>query len=260
MKDDPSRCLEAREILAFLDGDVAESRKVEIDRHLDECRLCEAAVEGVAGLEWREGFLKSTDSLVRKVRARTATAAAAGAVRRPPVSRLRPAPLYLTLAATLVVGASAAVILTRPGPGEALFRQNFEPYPSTRPVARGALDAGRSRALTLYEAGDCRGALAAFEEGLRREPSDPEARFYAGVCRLALGRPAEASRDLQEVLRLDAKEYQAPAEWYLALAHLRHRDPEEARPHLERIAGAGGFYRDRARALLSELDRLGRER
>lgn len=257
MSDAQSRCLGAREILAYLDGEVAEPRKTEIDRHLGECRLCGAAVEGVAGLEWREGYLRSTEALLGRIRTRTVAAAAA---RRAPAARYRPAPLYLTLAATLVVGVSAAVILTRPGPGTSLFRQYFEPYPSTRPAVRGAAGDGRTTALGLYEAGDYRGALGALEETLRREPNDPDARFYAGVCRMVLGRDREATLDLEQVLRLGATELHAPAEWYLALLHLRGRDPSDARPHLERIAGGGGFYQDRARGLLSELERLSSSR
>jgi hypothetical protein len=82
------------------------------------------------------------------------------------------------------------------------------------------------------------------------------ARFYAGLCRLALGQVREATLDLEQVQRLGDEELQAPAEWYMALAHLRGARPAEARPHLERIAGGGGFYRDKARGLLAELDRL----
>jgi tetratricopeptide (TPR) repeat protein len=253
MSEAPRPCLGAQEILAYLDGELNGRRRDEIDQHLDECRLCGEAVEGVAGLEWREGFLRSTDSLRARVRARTAATAAAA--RRPLVPRFRPRPaqLYLTLAATLVAGAGTAVILTRPGPGEALFQQYFEPYPSTRPTVRGARPDGRVDALARYEAGDYRGALAGLEDRLGRQPDDPVSRFYAGVCRLALGQAQEATLDLEQVLRQEEKDLHAPAEWYLALAHLRSKDPAGARPHLERIAGAGGFYRDKARALLAEL-------
>jgi len=256
MRDNQNPCLAASEILAYLDGEVSEVRKAEMDRHLDECRLCGAAVEGVAGLEWREGFLRSTDALLARVRARTATAVTAAAAVRRPAPRFRHAPQYLTLAATLVLGVSAAIVLTRPGPGEVLFQRSFEPYPSTRPIVRGGAPDGGSNALALYEARDYRGALAALEDRLGREPNDPPARFYAGLCRLALGQVREATHDLEEVLRLGEKELHAPAEWYLALAHLRGARPAEARPHLERIAGAGGFYKDKARALLAELDRI----
>jgi len=257
MTEQRNPCLAAAEILAYLDGQLPEGRRAEVGRHLDECRLCGAAVEGVAGLEWREGFLRSTDTLLARVRARTAAAAAAASLARRSAPRFRHAPQYLTLAAMVVLGVCTAIILSRPGPGEVLFQRNFEPYPSTRPVVRGGSTGGSSNALALYEARDYRGALAALEDDLRREPNDPVARFYAGLCRLTLGEVREATVDLEQVLRLGQQELHAPAEWYLALIHMRN-DPREARPHLERIAGVGGFYQDKARALLSELDRLER--
>ncbi len=256
MSEQQNQCLPAPEILAYLDGGLPEGRRAEVQRHLDECRLCGDAVEGVAGLEWREGFLRSNDRLLSRVRARTAAAVTAAARARRPAPRFRRAPQYLTLAATVALGVSAAVVLTRPGPGEALFQRHFEPYPSTRPIVRGGSPVGGSRALALYEARDYRGALKALEDALGREPNDAVARFYAGLCRLALGQDREATRDLQRVLDLGELELHAPAEWYLALVHLRGGDPTEARPYLERIAGGGGFYQDKARALLSELARL----
>jgi tetratricopeptide (TPR) repeat protein len=259
MRDEQNQCLTAPEILAYLEGGLTEDRRAEVGNHLDTCRLCGDAVEGVAGLEWREGFLRSTDALLKRIRARSAAVATAAAppLRRP-APRFRQAAQYLTLAATLVVGVGTAVVLTRPGPGEVLFERHFEPYPSMRPVVRGGAEADSSRALDLYEARDYRGALAAFEQELGRAPNDAMARFYAGLCRMAVGRDQEATLDLERVLRLGEKELHAPAEWYLALIHLRGNDPAEARPHLERISAAGGFYQDKARALLSELALLDR--
>jgi tetratricopeptide (TPR) repeat protein len=255
MTDEIRPCLSPSEILAYLDGALSADGKAEIDRHVDACRLCEEAIEGVAGLEWREGFLRSTDALLAKVRARTARAAAtARAAHRRPLP-FRHAPQLLALAATFVVGLGTAIVLTRERPGEELFRRSFEPYPSTRPIVRGARVAGSPGALALYEASDYRGALAGLEDALRRDPDDSVARFYAGVCRLALGRAREATQDLEQVLALGNEDLRQPAEWYLALARLRANDLAGARRQLEGIASAEGFYRERARTLLPELDR-----
>ena len=113
MNSKEDRCLAAPEILRYLDGEVPEGRRAEIEGHLDECRLCGAAVEAVAGLEWREGFLRSTERVQARVRARVGAAVRGNAVARRPATRFRPAPQYLTLAATLVLGLGAAVYLTR---------------------------------------------------------------------------------------------------------------------------------------------------
>lgn len=253
---DPIRpCLSPSEVLAYLDGTLPAAGRAEVDRHLATCRLCEAAVEGVAALEWREGFLRSTDALLAKVRARTAAAAATTRAPRQPWG-FRHALQLMAVAATLIVGVGTAIVLTRPKPGETLFRDSFEPYPSARPVVRGDRAAGDPGPLALYEAGDYGAALVGLEERLRQEPNDPLARFYAGICRLALGRTREAAVDLEQVLRVGDEDLHAPAEWYLALTHLRANDLGGARAALERLASAKGFYRERARTLLSELDRI----
>jgi tetratricopeptide (TPR) repeat protein len=141
-----------------------------------------------------------------------------------------------------------------------LFQRHFEPYPSIRPTVRGAVQESSADALALYEAGDYRRALGALEDRLAQQPDDAVSRFYAGVCRLALGQPREAALDLEQVLRLGEKELHAPAEWYLALAHVKSDDLAGARSRLEHIAGAGGFYQDKARALLAELEAAGSRR
>ena len=292
MSNDLGPCLNDTEILEYLDGGLPEGRHAAVAAHLEECRLCAASVEGVASLEWREGFLRSVESIRARVRARTATMTADARIPRQAPRFRRPAPQYLALAATLVLGVSTAVVLTRvltrPFPddaeatlavgtalnrsasGETLFRRHFEPYPSTRPVVRGMSDergvhdvAGEddaSSALALYQARDYRGALAALEKSRERAPRDPMILFYAGVSRLALGNAREAMRDLEEVALLGSSEFSAPAEWYVALADLRNGDLDAARSRLVRIAEAGGFYRAKAQALLSEWSQLDRKK
>jgi tetratricopeptide (TPR) repeat protein len=122
-------------------------------------------------------------------------------------------------------------------------------------VVRGAAGDAVPRALVLYDSGDYRAALAGFESALSERPNDPAARFYAGVCQLALGRSADAIRNLEEARKLGAGELERPAEWYVALAYLQSRDIGEARSRLQKIGADGGFYADKARAVLSALDR-----
>src|SRR5262245_60639213 len=251
MRETQAACLEADEILSYLEGGPSAARRSEIERHLAECRLCGAAVEGVAGLEWREGYLRSADAVRRRIQGRTAAARKASAAARRVSPRFRPIPAFLTLAASVVVGVSA-VSLLRPAPGKALFDRYFEPYPSIHPVVRGSGTPGHSDALALYESRDYRGALARLEA----EPRDATVLFYTGLSRLAMGEDKEAAVALEQVLGLGDSELQAPAAWYLALSHVRGGDLGAARSELQAIAAAGGFYQERARSLLSELNRL----
>jgi tetratricopeptide (TPR) repeat protein len=246
-------CLSAREILSHVNGELRDDEKAEVDRHLDECRLCAGAIEGVAHLDSRRDYLASADSLLTRLRLRAASGAPAVGQSRARVWSARP---YLALAATIVVVAGVTAYLARPGGGEALFRQHFEPYPSTQPTVRGAATEVASNALRLYESRNYRGALAGFEVAMKERPADPTARFYAGLCQLALGRSADAISSFEETRRIGGGDLEEPAEWYLALAYLRSHNIDEARSRLQRIAATGGFYADKARALLPALDRL----
>jgi tetratricopeptide (TPR) repeat protein len=260
MNSEPEECLSAHELVAYVDGKLPVDRKAEIDRHFDECRLCAASVEGVARLESSEEYLRSAHSILAHVRTRTATVAMPAIAARKSSSRYWSARQYLALAATLVAGVGAALYLGRPGQSESLFQRYFEPYPSTQPIIRGSAGTDSSSdALALYEARNYRDALVAFEDILKGQPNNAVVHFYTGLCRLALGKSVEAIRDLEQVRQLGANEFEAPTEWYLALAHLRSQNAAEARLRLKRIAARGGFYEDRARALLAELDRLDRD-
>lgn len=65
-------CLAAREILEYLEGRLGPARGAEAELHLDRCRLCGTAVEGVAELVEREHYLRSTAALLARVRGRSA--------------------------------------------------------------------------------------------------------------------------------------------------------------------------------------------
>jgi tetratricopeptide (TPR) repeat protein len=253
MNRDIDHCLSAHEIASYVNGDLRGGEKAEIEGHLDECRLCADAIEGVAGLEVKQDNLSSADSVLTRLRLQAASGAPSLPVRQA-VSRVWPARPYLALAATVVILAGVSAYLTRPGPGETLFQQNFEPYPSTQPVVRGAATDAGSHALRLYESRDYRGALAGFEDALKDSPNDPVLRFYAGLCQLALDRSADAIGSLEETRKLGAGELEGPADWYLSLAYLRSSNRQEARSRLTRIADAEGFYAEKARALLAALD------
>src|SRR5262249_34293342 len=102
MSGEREDCLTTGEILAYLDRGLPESERAAADRHLDDCRLCADAVEGVAGMARRSAFPESADRVLVRLRERTARTAATN-VRRLPV-RLWIRPPYLALAATLLVG------------------------------------------------------------------------------------------------------------------------------------------------------------
>lgn len=250
MSQEVDECLSPQTLASYVNGDLSEDEKAAVDRHLDECRLCGGAMEGVAALASTEDYLQSAQSVRTRLRLRAASAPPSI---RQSASLMRSARPYLVLAATIAVVVGLTAYLSRPGRHEAFFQQHFEPYPSSQPTVRGAAGDVASEALLLYESRDYPGALAGLEETLKQRPNDPAAHFYAGLCQLALGRSADAISSLEATRKLGAGELDGPAEWYLALAYVRSGSVDNARARLTTIAGGGGFYADRARALLRAL-------
>ena len=257
MSDEHDPCLTASEILAYLDGELPEGRKAEVDRHLDGCRLCEAAVEGVAGLEWREGFLTEQR---RVAEPGSGPHGDGGDGRRGGAPGCAAVPVRAAVPDAGGDPGPRRGRRDRPDPA----RPRRGPVPTElRAVPQHA--AHRPRRLDrrrVRRAGPLRGPRLPRSPRRARGPPRARAERRCGpVLRRSLparpGRgPARRHSTWSQVLRLGDEELQAPAEWYLALAHLRGPHPTEARHDLERIAGAGGFYRHKARALLAELDRL----
>jgi tetratricopeptide (TPR) repeat protein len=259
MSEQREQCLAPDEIVAYVNGALSGKPKSEIDCHLAECRLCEAAVEGVARWDSKPGYLSSAESILTRIRLRSATSSRpARSAARQTASPLRYARRYFALAAGIIVCVGVTVFLARPGANEVLFRAHFEPYPSPQPIVRGdGVSNARSNTLALYEARDYRGALAGFQQWLNGRPTDPLPRFYSGLCRLALGESAQAVTDFEQVRKLGSNALEAPTDWYLALAYLRSGNVPEARSQLQRIVDRGGFYQEQARILVSELEGRG---
>jgi tetratricopeptide (TPR) repeat protein len=82
------------------------------------------------------------------------------------------------------------------------------------------------RGLALERAGKRPEALAAFQEAVRLDPKNAQARLSVGKTELALGHVPEAIADLQEVLRLDPGNIQAKR--LLSHAYRRAGDSKNA--------------------------------
>lgn len=87
---------------------------------------------------------------------------------------------------------------------------------------------------------------------LRQYPDDPNATFYAGLCHYELGAYQHAETLLHKAAAQPIAVFDEEAAWYQALAVRKQGRRAEAQGHFARIAKAGGFYADRARAAMAE--------
>jgi hypothetical protein len=105
-------------------------------------------------------------------------------------------------------------------------------------------------ALGRFASGDRRGCLEDLFFLLDQYPEDVNALFYAGLCAYELGLSDRALVYLQRARDHRVDSFREEAAWYHALALLRARGAEAAHAELQAVANAGGFYAERAKAVL----------
>lgn len=137
---------------------------------------------------------------------------------------------------------------------EKLYVENFEPYRNiVQPIVRGETNTDlRTKAFTAYETQNYDEALKHFNEMLKENPDEIIA-FYKANTLLKLNKTEEAISILENNLKtkdsLDAKN-----NWYLALAHLRLNDVENARTILANLNTTSSFKNKAVKDLLKKLD------
>lgn len=80
-----------------------------------------------------------------------------------------------------------------------------------------------------------------------------ESSFYAGQCYLSLDRPAEAISSLKHYVKLTGIRNAEAGWWYLALAHLKNNESNDARASLKKVIEFHGGFQQRAEELLRKI-------
>ncbi len=237
-------CLHVDQMIDYVDNRLTPERRVQIEAHLDQCRLCSEAVEGVRiypdRKELQESFVSPTDNIRLQASLRNFLQHHWKAA--------------YALAAVLALGLASVLYLAKDQPNQTLFADFFHRYPSAFSLVRGEQAAGKlAAALRQYEAENFAGALQIFQEILAAEPSNMTAHFYVGLVRLETKDSPGAITHLQNVLQDKKHELAEPAAWYLALAYLQKNDLAQAKLRLSQIIAEDGAYKEKAAKLLERL-------
>jgi TolA-binding protein len=115
-----------------------------------------------------------------------------------------------------------------------------------------AADLGR--AIALYRAEEYSDAAQQLQAVVTKYPDAPEAHFYLGVSQLLLGRPSEATTNLQRASELDRGSLADEIRWYLALARVKSGNAASALIELRDLCGKVGEYSERACAGIREIE------
>jgi hypothetical protein len=239
-----SLCLNLDQMIGYVDHKLAPEQRLQIEAHLDECRLCSEAVEGVRIYPDRNELRETIGAPSYDI-------------------HLRPAWIEFlknnwkaayAIAAMLLLGLSSTFYLMREKPNETLFAESFHRYPSPASLVRGGQAGGKlAAALGQYEAENLAGALKIFQEILAAEPGNITAHFYAGLVCLELKDSPSAITHLQNARAGKSHELAEPAAWYLALAYLQKNDMAATQSMLSQIIAEDGAYEEKAAKLLESL-------
>ncbi len=113
-----------------------------------------------------------------------------------------------------------------------------------------------SKALGVYEVQDYPKAIGLFNTLLAKEPTNDTLLFFAGLSQLFAENPRPAVEHLLSVIEQAGSSYDSLARWYIALAYLQMGNDEEARRYLRQVVAKTGFYKNKAMAILQELESL----
>lgn len=239
-----SLCLNVDQMIGYVDHKLAPELRLQIQAHLDECRLCSEAVEGVRIYPDKSELREMTGASSYDI-------------------HLRPAWIEFlkhnwksayAVAAVLVIGLASVLYLTKADPNQTLFAESFHRYPSPASLVRGEQAGGKfATALGQYEAENFLAALKIFQEILAAEPKNITAHFYAGLVCLELKDSPSAMFHLQNARKDKSHELAEPAAWYLALAYLQKNDMAATQSMLSQIITEDGAYKEKAAKLLESL-------
>lgn len=129
-----------------------------------------------------------------------------------------------------------------------LYASYYNPYPNVvSPIDRNSTE--ERDAYQLYEAGEYSGAIVMFENAL---PDENQQFFYA-LSLIGDGQIEDARRAMTEISNSTSR-YRSPAEWYLAMCHLRLKDKASCINVLEEIEKNNNHpYRNQAKELREQL-------
>ena len=243
----PTPCLTADELFLYVDNQLAGRELHRVEKHILDCALCSEAVESLT-LQMDRATLKArAASLSEAVRQHHITAP----------FRMPRSAIYFAIAAVLVMGILSvlSVFNRSPRSEERMFAAYYKPYPNNIPLLRGeGTDSLLQSAMSAYEIKDYDNATRLLQALLAGGQENVAARFYLGNALLSLDQPALAVKHFQQVLLREDSKLQEQAEWYMALAYLKMKEPDRAKSILAEVKAKRGIYMKQSTELLGRLN------
>lgn len=169
-----------------------------------------------------------------------------------PLGRL--APIYLGLAATLLLVATFTFVFNRSNETidtAQLFEEYYQPMPTLS--AKRSETAELSTALKHYGNEDFLNASNEFEAALRINPEDEASKILLANCYMNLEEHQQAIPLLEDLMDSEDVYYRQYSLWYLSLNYLKTNQIERSSELLSRIAESNMIHAESALELLKAL-------
>jgi len=138
-----------------------------------------------------------------------------------------------------------------------VFNEFYEPYEMSR-TSRTALtsttDSNLMTATTYYTNVDYKNAKLILEDLKSTEEDNSQVLIMLGISNMELNLLDEAKENFIDIISTNNPFYNQQAEWYLSLSYLKSDDKSNALLHLNAIVGDNGFYKAKAKEMISLLE------
>lgn len=158
----------------------------------------------------------------------------------------------LSAAALLVVFVALSWWALRPVSAEKLFNQYYSPYNNILTVKNAGIN-NLNQGLLFYDLKMYDSAAIYFQQLLKNDPDNLDARFYLANSFLAAGKAHESIPLFLSLQKGTDCKYDRPSRWLLGLAYLRINNTDEARIVFRKIADEPNFYSEKAGKILKKL-------
>ena len=166
--------------------------------------------------------------------------------------------LYWYAAAATIVAmfAISSLLSHTPQSDQQLYASYYQPYKVGSNVSRSAVTSVDKLNIAIREIdkGNYASALTMLEKASKAGNDGFSISFYSGVAFQELGQYKSAINSFTEVVRHGDNLLVEQSEWYIGLCYLRIDERDKALKQFKNIVDRKGYYRDKSRKLLKQLE------
>lgn len=248
-----SACLSNHTLQKYVANTLSVKERYEVEDHLLDCALCQAAVEGMMAMQSGGYGAQANEDLA--FLEQSFSSGKSSGLRKP----IQLSWWLLALVVLLTVAILAWLIFFREDKADQLYALYFVPPANEySPVqlrggqTKSTMHPILEQALNSYDDERYAAAISYFEKYLSEYPNDEQATLYKGVAHLELEQADKAIASFEHVIDLHPDQ-PLPAHWYLALAHLCNKDHAAARSEFQYLTTIESPFKEKAAAILAQL-------